>query len=95
MEGILAEMHFLLPALHTSEECLRLLQCGSKVGMHKVVALVEHRLSFVAGQSVGEAVAEVQVRGVAAAFAVVAVGLARNPRLRNGYRLDDDLRLED
>ena len=56
--------------------------------MDEIVALVEDGFALVAGQSVAEAVAKVEVGGVAAAFTVVAVSLPRNPRLRRRYRFD-------
>jgi hypothetical protein len=56
--------------------------------MPKIIALPEHGVALLAGQRVGEAVAEVEVGRVAAAFAVVAVGLPCNFCLRRGYRFD-------
>ena len=61
----------------------------TQVSMHKVVALVEDGFALVAGEGVAEAVAEVEVGGMAAAFAVVAIGLAGDARLMGGNGLDD------
>src|SRR5580704_11249287 len=57
---------------------------GPYVRMHKVVALVEHGFALVAGEGVAEAVAEVQLGRVAAALAVVAIGVARDAGLIDG-----------
>ena len=51
------------------------------------------RLALVARQRIAEAVAEVQARRVAAAFAVVAVGLPRDLRLRCGDRFNLNVRI--
>jgi len=45
-----------------------------------------------AGQGVAEAVAEVEVGGVAAATAKIAIGLGGQSCLLDGHRLDDDVR---
>jgi hypothetical protein len=48
--------------------------------MNEVTALPENGLALFPGQRVGEAVAEVEIGPVAAAFAELAVGLSCNPR---------------
>src|ERR1700733_6236742 len=69
-------------------DCLRMLRCRPQIRVHKVIALVEDGLPFLACQCVAEAIAEVEVGGMAAAFAVVAVGLAGDTHLFTGYWLD-------
>ena len=69
---------------------LRLLDSGSQIGMYEIVALVEQGFALVAGQCVTEAVAEVEVGRVAAATSVVAIGLAGDPGLLGGDRLNGD-----
>ena len=64
--------------------------------MREVIAFEEQRLALHAGQGIGEAVAEVQVRAVSAATPEVAIRLARDPRLANvvvsRIEMPDDLR---
>src|ERR1700722_2356942 len=56
--------------------------------MYKIIALIEDGFALFAGESVAKAVAEVEISWMAAALAVVAVGLPRNLCLRRGYRLN-------
>jgi hypothetical protein len=58
------------------------------IGVGEVLTLVEKRLASDASQRVGEAIAEVQLRGVATALAVVAVGGSGESGLL-GCDLDD------
>src|ERR1700682_3640292 len=53
--------------------------CLANIGMHEIIAFVEQWFALVAGQRVSEAVAEVQIRPVPAAFPVVAIGLPSDP----------------
>ena len=64
---------------------------AANIRMHKIIALVEHGLALFAGQGVAEAVSEVEVGGMAAALAVVTVGLAGDFGLLVRDGLDDDL----
>jgi hypothetical protein len=63
---------------------------GSDVGSGKVIALVEQGAACGLGQRIGDAVAEVQSRGVTP-LAAVQVGLAGNLRLFWGNRGNLDL----
>lgn len=59
--------------------------------MPKVVALPQQRLTSIDRQCIGQAVAEIQARGVAAASAEIRVGRSGQAGLALGYRLDDEL----
>ena len=59
--------------------------------MDEVVAFEEQRFAFDACESVGKAIAEVQVGSVTAAAAVVAVGLAGDSGLIGGEGLDQNV----
>src|SRR5690606_35942911 len=61
-----------------------------EAGVGKVVALVEQRIATLGGEGVGEAIAEVEPRRVAAAPAEVAIGLAGDAGLCRGHRSDVD-----
>ena len=65
-------------------------QGGPDVGVAEVVADEEKGLVAVAGESVGEAIAEVEPGGMAAALAVPAVGEARDPYLGFGNGFYED-----
>jgi len=62
-----------------------------QIDMHKVIALGEQWFALLAGQSIGKAVAEVEVGGVAAAFAVVTIGSTGYFPLRGSNRLDGNV----
>src|SRR5258706_13512081 len=70
-------------------------QCRGDVGVAEIVAFEQQRIVHSLGERVGEAVAEVQARGVAASAAEIAISLARDPCLRLRHRCDDDLRFTD
>ena len=61
------------------------------IRMHKVVALIKHRLALIPRQRIAEAVAEVEPRRMPAAFAIIAIGLPGNPCLFCGDWLDHDV----
>jgi hypothetical protein len=47
----------------------------------KIVAFIEQRLACDGGQGIREAIAEVQLRGVARALAIVSIGASGDPHL--------------
>ncbi len=70
---------------------VQLLYGRPQVRMHKVITFVEDGFALFTGEGVAEAVAEVEVGGMAAAFAIVAIGLACHARLYCCDWLDDHL----
>jgi hypothetical protein len=56
----------------------------------QAVALDQQRLCGRVAESTGKAVAEIELRRVAAALAEIALGLARDPRLFSRARRDSD-----
>jgi len=64
--------------------------CRLDVGLRKIVSLVQQGLAGCARQRVGEAVTEVEPRGIAAALAEIAIGLAGDLRMALRHRLDPD-----
>ena len=67
----------------------------SDVGVREIVPFKQQRFTCELCERVGKAIAEVQLGGMAAAFAEIAIGLACNSSLGFGYGLNDDLRLFD
>jgi hypothetical protein len=65
------------------------LQCGWNVGPSEVFSLKEERLSSDLGEGIGEAVAEIQARGMTA-LTEVKESLASQVGLLNGDRFDTD-----
>ena len=61
--------------------------------MGEVAALEEERLGLVLGKRIGEAIAQVELRRMAAAFAEIAIGVPCDSSLEFGHGLNDDLRL--
>src|SRR5271168_2083386 len=65
-------------------------QCRPQIRVNEIITFVEQRLALLAGERVAEAVAEVQVGAMSAAFSVVAVSLAGDSGLLCGDGLDYD-----
>lgn len=63
--------------------------------MPKVVAFPQQRLASVDRQGIGDAIAEVQSRGVAAAIAEICVCPAGQVCLMFGHRFDDEIGFAD
>ena len=66
------------------------LESGWDVGLFEILPLEEERLAGDLGERIGEAVAEIQP-GRVAALAEIEEGLARDMRLLDGERFDDDV----
>jgi len=64
---------------------------GDDVGFLKILPPEQERLAGDLGERIGEAVAEIQPRRMTP-FSEIVEGLARNVRLLDGERLDDDAR---
>ena len=70
-------------------------QGGPDVGVAEVVADEEKGLVAVAGESVGEAIAEVEPGGMAPPLAVPAVSLSRDPGLGFGDGFYSDVKVKE
>ncbi len=66
---------------------------ATNVGMDEILPDKEQRLIEIPGQGVGEAVAEVELGGVAISLAKATIRLASNRRLASRQRFDDDAQL--
>lgn len=85
-----ARLYFVRPDFRAIGKNWQSSDGAGEVGAGEVVALEEDGFAGGAGEGVREAVAEVEVGGVAAAPAKVSVGLAGDARLLGGDGLDAD-----
>ena len=63
------------------------------VGVGEFVAFEQQRFTCGLCKRIGKAIAEVQLRSMAAAFAEIAIGVPCDSSLEFGHGLNDDLRL--